>query len=168
MNNSIGNSAWAEHKRVLEQVSKEMHEIGIAPSEDPTGLLADDLSNPDVTGEPRPSVEPTVTEDDTGVLNRFKKFGKSTREKAGDIYQDTKEAAVGAVTSLSESAQRAAHWGKVAASAASIMFRHADDLMIAFLSILAAFMFKLLALPILAYFVMVRLLRGIATAGSPR
>ena len=157
MNSYIGDAAWSRHAAVLTEVAQQMNLIGLQADEDLSTLLDEpalndaEPSEDDVTPDEQPS---------DGILDAIGNFGLSTAEAAEDLFVSTREAAGDAIASVQKVAGRAAHWSRVSAKAAEVMFTHADDLMIAFFAILAAYIFKLLALPILAYLVLSRLIRS--------
>lgn len=159
INKSIGDAAWSRHAALLNQVAEEMNAIGMSADEDLSRLLSD--ADYEAIDEPLPTLDLKNSADESsGVINKLTNFGRSTVKTAGEFYDDTREAASDAVTSIREGAGRAVHWSRVSAQAAEIILKNADDLMIAFFAILAAYMFKLMALPLMTFLILSRLLKA--------
>lgn len=154
----VGDAAWEKHESVLNHVAAEMSAIGLEPDEEFGTLLKDTRVDEAANAGSSPQAEKAPTDEDSGILATITDIGRSTAETASSLYDGTREAATGVVTTIRDGAGQAVSWSRVSAQAAEVILSNANELMIAFFAILSAYIFKLIALPLLAFVVLSRLI----------
>ena len=148
----LTNSAWEEHRRVLDEVSSELEQ-----STSVDGAFSDPAQASSERKVADSGHVPTDATQDRGFFSRI-----------GDLFGEGRDAVVGATQGVTDVARTATSAVGRYFVAAGIVMSRADDLLRSVATILAVLVFKVLVLPVVLAIVILGLVRSSGIAGGLR
>jgi hypothetical protein len=139
----VSESSWKEYSNVLEEVTSQMQVPNPEEENQQSDLNFNDTEKPETESE---DVEGSIT----NSLSETWSSVSSSISNAGETLNsgvDAVKGASGRVMSAANTAQKSAR----------VILSRSDELVFAMISVLAAFLFKLVVLPLAIFFVVVRL-----------